>query len=209
MAKSAALANTSDVALIVKLKGRATASAISEAAGFDASAALAALVDDGLIEPVKAFFKVTSVGLASVTESIAAARASIGESLVSEWYALFCPINDDFKAMVTDWQLRPTDGAPVINDHTDRGYDGAVLGRLRAIDDAVGGLLARFPLTLPRYGRYRERLGTARARLVGGRREFMASPAVDSYHSIWFELHEDLILLGGRTRAGEAEAGRG
>ena len=37
---------------------------------------------------------------------------------------------------------------------------------------------------------------------------WMASPRVDSYHGIWFELHEDLIQLAGRTRAEEAQAGR-
>jgi pyruvate,orthophosphate dikinase len=31
---------------------------------------------------------------------------------------------------------------------------------------------------------------------------------VDSYHSAWFELHEDLILLAGRNRADEVAAGR-
>ena len=37
---------------------------------------------------------------------------------------------------------------------------------------------------------------------------YVASPRVDSYHSVWFELHEDLILLAGRTRADEVAAGR-
>jgi len=37
---------------------------------------------------------------------------------------------------------------------------------------------------------------------------FIASPRVDSYHSAWFELHEELILLTGRTRADEVAAGR-
>ena len=36
----------------------------------------------------------------------------------------------------------------------------------------------------------------------------VASPRVDSYHGVWFELHEDLILLAGRTRADEVAAGR-
>jgi hypothetical protein len=31
---------------------------------------------------------------------------------------------------------------------------------------------------------------------------------VDSYHSIWFELHEELIRLAGRTREDESSAGR-
>jgi len=37
---------------------------------------------------------------------------------------------------------------------------------------------------------------------------YVASPRVDSYHGIWFELHEDLIQLAGRTRADEVAAGR-
>ncbi len=31
---------------------------------------------------------------------------------------------------------------------------------------------------------------------------------VDSYHTLWFELHEELIQALGRTRADEAAAGR-
>jgi pyruvate,orthophosphate dikinase len=42
----------------------------------------------------------------------------------------------------------------------------------------------------------------------GGDNRFVASPRVDSYHGIWFELHEDLILLAGRNRADEVAAGR-
>jgi pyruvate,orthophosphate dikinase len=36
----------------------------------------------------------------------------------------------------------------------------------------------------------------------------VASPRVDSFHGVWFELHEDLIQLAGRTRAEEVESGR-
>jgi pyruvate,orthophosphate dikinase len=31
---------------------------------------------------------------------------------------------------------------------------------------------------------------------------------IDSYHTVWFELHEDLIGLAGLSRADEAAAGR-
>jgi hypothetical protein len=33
-------------------------------------------------------------------------------------------------------------------------------------------------------------------------------PRVDSYHSVWHELREDLIRLAGRRRADEAVTGR-
>ena len=53
-----------------------------------------------------------------------------------------------------------------------------------------------------------ERLGRAVERAAAGDGKYVASPRVDSYHGVWFELHEDLILLAGRTRADEVEAGR-
>ncbi len=31
---------------------------------------------------------------------------------------------------------------------------------------------------------------------------------IDSYHTVWFELHEELIALSGLTREDEAAAGR-
>ena len=36
---------------------------------------------------------------------------------------------------------------------------------------------------------------------------WLARPIIDSYHTVWFELHEELILVSGLTREGEARAG--
>ena len=48
----------------------------------------------------------------------------------------------------------------------------------------------------------------AAAAAAGGDGMYIASPRVDSYHGVWFELHEDLILLAGRTREDEVASGR-
>jgi pyruvate,orthophosphate dikinase len=61
----------------------------------------------------------------------------------------------------------------------------------------------------PRFGIYRPRLSRALERVRAGDTSFMARPVIDSYHTVWFELHEDLIAITGRTRAAEAAAGRG
>jgi pyruvate,orthophosphate dikinase len=55
---------------------------------------------------------------------------------------------------------------------------------------------------------YGVRLGRAIERAGAGDPRFVASPRVDSYHGVWFELHEDLIQLAGRSRADEVAAGR-
>ena len=60
----------------------------------------------------------------------------------------------------------------------------------------------------PRLARYGARLGAAAEAAAAGNAKFVASPRVDSYHGAWFELHEDLIRLAGRTRESETAAGR-
>jgi hypothetical protein len=57
-------------------------------------------------------------------------------------------------------------------------------------------------------GAYGRRLDAAAAAAAGGDHRFIASPRVDSYHGVWFELHEDLIRLAGTTREEEVAAGR-
>ena len=54
----------------------------------------------------------------------------------------------------------------------------------------------------------KRRLDRAMSALSAGDHRYVASPRVDSYHSAWFELHEELILLAGRSRADEVAAGR-
>ena len=120
----------------------------------------------------------------------------------------FLSLDHRMKAVVTDWQLRPGDGEPQVNDHSDAAYDAEVLDRLAALHaDAEAWLDPHEPAT-PRLAGYGERLARAVERAAAGDGKYVASPRVDSYHGIWFELHEDLILLAGRTRADEVEAGR-
>ncbi|MCI0585160.1 MAG: hypothetical protein L0227_20090 [Chloroflexi bacterium] len=112
------------------------------------------------------------------------------------------------KATVTAWQMREVDGGQVINDHTDAAHDAGVLADLAALHADADAWLAPLVGGLPRLAAYRERLARANAAAQAGDGRFVASPRVDSYHSAWFELHEDLILLAGRNRADEVAAGR-
>jgi hypothetical protein len=36
----------------------------------------------------------------------------------------------------------------------------------------------------------------------------LLKPLIDSYHTVWFELHEELISLAGLSREAEAASGR-
>jgi pyruvate,orthophosphate dikinase len=93
-------------------------------------------------------------------------------------------------------------------DHADVAYDAAVLARLAELHRDVDAWLTPLVGGLPRLARYGSRLAAANDAAQAGNAGFVASPRVDSYHSAWFELHEDLIRLAGRTRESETAAGR-
>jgi hypothetical protein len=104
-------------------------------------------------------------------------------------------------------QVRAMPGG-IINDHTDTGYDGSVLDRLAELHAEALAWLTPLEAGCPRLRGYRVRLDRAIEAARAGDGRYVASPRVDSYHGIWFELHEDLIQLAGRTRADEVAAGR-
>ena len=105
--------------------------------------------------------------------------------------------------------MRVVDGEQVVNDHTDRAYDAAVVVRLGDdIHPRVLAVVEQVSAAAPRLARYGDRLAAALEALKQGDAQMMAHPLRDSYHTVWFELHEELIRLSGRDRASEAAAGR-
>jgi pyruvate,orthophosphate dikinase len=112
------------------------------------------------------------------------------------------------KEIVTAWQIRDMDGEQTLNDHTDAAYDAGVLDGIAGLHAEMAEWLSPLADAFRRFGVYRSRLERALELARGGAHRFVASPRVDSYHSVWFELHEDLIRLSGRKRSDEAAAGR-
>jgi pyruvate,orthophosphate dikinase len=170
--------------------------------------ALAELESKGLVKKIGEMYQLTEQG------------KSLGESLIGEdrdrWSleraneALdgFLPLDQRVKVIVTSWQMREVDGEQVINDHSDEEYDEQVISELASVHRDAVAWLEPHTDGLPRLTAYVERLEKAMARVEEGDYDHVASPRIDSYHNVWFELHEDLILLAGRTREEETEAGR-
>lgn len=116
---------------------------------------------------------------------------------VSDFYQAFGPINTDFKATCAAWQLR-ADGTP--NDHSDVSYDAHVIEQLAATHDRLIDVVAAVRDSVPRLGRYAPRLEVALSKVKAGDNAAFARPMYDSYHDIWMELHQDLLLTAGRER---------
>jgi len=194
-----------DTALLqaLKLKGRAPVEALASALGRgegDVQAAVDALVADGLAEETKMGFRLTERGREALEELLAAERAGVDRGALAQLYEEFCAVNDEFKALVTSWQMK---SETELNDHTDAAYDRKVLDGLDDLHGRFRPTAERAAALVPRLSTYVSRFDDAIARVRAGEVEYVARPLIDSYHTVWFELHEELIQAAGLNRADE------
>jgi pyruvate,orthophosphate dikinase len=193
-------------------KGFATTSSLAEALLAEPATVqplLDQLVVDGVAASVAGAYRLTDAGSGRASELAAADRDAWGIEPATAALDAFLEIDGRMKQTVTDWQLRPVEGGEAQpNDHADEAYDREVLNRLADLHADADAWIAPLEGQSTRLRGYRERLAAAAERAAGGDGRYVASPRVDSFHGIWFELHEDLIQLAGRTRADESAAGR-
>ena len=189
----------------VRLKGRVRPADLAATLQLD-EVTVGATVEDfaeaGLLVSGKAV-RLTPEGRDRLAELLAAERAGVEGQVLTRIYDEFRTLNREFKALVTDWQLR--DGVP--NDHSDADHDSAVLGRLEGVHSSILPILTSACGQLPRLNAYSSKLSTALNKIRAGDATWFTRPIVDSYHTVWFELHEELIGAAGLTREDEAHAG--
>ena len=116
-------------------------------------------------------------------------------------YAAFERINIDLKGLITDWQTVNVGGQRVPNDHHDKPHDERVIDRLGDLHERASGLLAKLAARLPRLAFYPRQLMVALEKAEDGAIEWVSDVKIESYHTLWFELHEDLLRIVGRERS--------
>src|SRR3954451_5597711 len=155
------------------------------------------LTEEGLLGRAAGSLLLTEAGTARAEGLGRAHREGWGEAAAAAGLDDFLPLDQRMKTTVTAWQMRDVDparpdGEQAINDHSDDEYDASVLASLTQLREetaawlsSLGSAVRRFPQSVARFER-------AMAAVRAGDHRFVASPRVDSYHSVWFELHEDL-----------------
>jgi len=101
-------------------------------------------------------------------------------------YEKFDEENKTFKKIVSEWQ----------KDKDDQN----AIKELEGVHTRIGEIFEELTKLVPRYGIYPARFSRALQKLKGGEIAYLAKYSVDSYHTIWFELHEDLLNLLGLER---------
>ena len=200
-----------DVIRCLSIKGTAPMEVLAAALLTSAQAvqsAVAELMSARAVAVASGSVRLTAAGAAQAAALLDGDRGRWGADQALQALDAFRRLDEAVKAAVTAWQLRDSDGQPVLNDHTDAEYDAGVLADLQTIHSEVSEWFGSLAVATGRLSGYAARLDRAAAAMAAGDHRFVSSPRVDSYHSIWFELHEELIRLTGRTRADEVASGR-
>ena len=196
----------------VRLKGMADDAEVAARFGLEPALAAELLLDFQAMGRLSRFEFAGTAGWALTDAGRAANERQLAEELaltdsvstVREAYAAFLPHNDRLLRACTDWQLRPTPADPLAaNEHTDPAWDQRVFRALSGLSEELRTLSGALAGRLVRFQGYHERFRTALSRAEQGDHSWVARPRVDSCHTVWMELHEDLVATLGIQRGAE------
>ena len=204
-----AIASSTDLLSLhgLRLKGFTGAETIAELQGLTAEDTTAALVKAAeagftlLREGRRTGWTMTADGRQEnerlLKEELdgAGARATVQAA-----YEEFLKLNGAMLQVCTNWQVK---GENELNDHKDAAYDAGVVDELTAIDAEVQPICASLGGVLDRFAIHAPRFTSSLAKVRAGEREWFTKPIMESYHTVWFEMHEDLLASLGIDRASE------
>jgi hypothetical protein len=136
-------------------------------------------------------YLLTESGVAVHQGGLEAERETYDRDRLNKVYQRFLSLNGPMKRLCTRW------------------LDADEAGRWNLLDEAaeivrrVEPVLRRTSEQLPRFDTYLPRLRAAAELVDQGQHDYLASPTVDSVHTVWMELHEDYLLTQGISREQE------
>jgi hypothetical protein len=191
---------------VLRCIGFAELSRAADAAGLPEAEVESQLIDlavTGLVTRTPSGFGgwgLTEAGRAENARRITGELDATGaRDAVAAAYKKFMALNPELLDLCSAWHLRTVDGVVATNDHSDRAYDARVLNRFADLDKRAEAVCADLSAALPRFRRYRIRLAAALDRAQAGALEQLVD-STTSYHTVWFQLHEDLLATLGIPR---------
>jgi pyruvate,orthophosphate dikinase len=185
------------LARTLQLKGLATPDRLALVLSAAESRIRELLESNGTVfQPTPRGFMLTPDGRAWSAEQLAAERAAADAADLASQYEAFLELNHEFKRVVSDWQVVAREAS------ADEAWPGLVEA-VSSIDAGLRPVLDGNAAQVSRLEGYGPRFRGALEAMRGGDRTMLAAPLKDSYHTVWFEYHEELIALCGRNRADE------
>jgi hypothetical protein len=186
--------NTSveDFALLhaTRIKGIMPPAAAAEIASVDI---VSELIDWGLVRLGARGLSLTKDGLRRHADLLDEHRAGADVITLTATYERFLSLNAPVKAACSTWQQSTRDPEALFQ----------VADELSGFRDRLAPALAKAAQVSPWFEAYGIRLTVAADLAMEGDERFVTDPAVDSFHNIWFECHEDYLVTLGRSREEE------
>lgn len=183
---------------LLRLKGKASAKELAVVLDLtlaDAIAQLSQLGADGLVterpQGRRPGWALTEAGQDRHTDNLASERTPEVVAALGAPYQAFLTKNAQMKHVCAQWHLAE-----------DEFTQFELIEQLTAVSAVVSPALEDAGRTVPRFARYAHRLARALTRASQDSR-FVVSPLVDSFHTVWFECHEDFLMLLGISRKQE------
>lgn len=155
-----------------------------------AGATLESLKADGLVEE-DGFWYLTPSGETRLDKLC---RERFSPAQIQEIEAIFFEfeeLDQQFKSLSETWQ-----NAPAASEDANQAIE-----ELTVLHTDLKGLFSELESdTHAVYAQYLDRLETAHDRIRDGETTFFTGTDVESYHNVWFELHDDLLRTLGRER---------
>jgi phosphoenolpyruvate-protein kinase (PTS system EI component) len=186
---------------VLRVRGFVTTDGFLESLGTYPEEILGPLVDDGHIRYVEGrdIHAMLPTGRERHETLLNVYATEELRVLLSAPYDSFLKLNGTLKQLCTTWQMRGDEP----NDHTDADYDEHCIAELARLAEDADPVVDRFAEVLPRLDRYGGRLRGAAEQVVNGNTKLFTGVACNSFHDIWMEFHEDLIVLQRLDRADE------
>jgi hypothetical protein len=188
----------------VAIKKHGSAQAIANLLGLDTErvgVVLQDLLRQGRVTELQGKFSLSPVSRMALASEYSRYYDTLrSDQNVVAAYETFERINVELKTLISQWQTLEIAGEIVQNDHTDLDHDREIIDRLGRLHERADRVLGVLAARVPRFEIYRTKLLTALERAEDGDIEWVSAARIESYHTVWFELHEDLLRLMGRAR---------
>ena len=186
------------------IKRHADAAAVAGLTGLDRDSVqhvLDGAVASGRAVEAKDAYSLTPLAKVALEARYESAFADLREDeAFSTAYEGFERVNPDLKQVITDWQTMDLHGEKRANDHSDPDYDAEVIDRLGDLHERSEPVFAGLARGLPRLQTYFDKLEEALDKAESGDKDWVSDIHRESYHTVWFELHEELLRIMGTER---------
>ncbi|HEV8625705.1 MAG TPA: hypothetical protein VG034_14695 [Acidimicrobiia bacterium] len=155
------------------------------------------LIDAGYLLRRGSRVVITPAGKAAHAEWAQLAEGSEEYAAARRAYDHFLVFDKQIKELTTAWQMAAA-GSRAEGFSAD---DWTLIDRLTGVHEKAGAPLGSLGRAVPRFAGYRPRLRHALQQLEEGDPKWFSGLTCDSYHTVWWQLHEDLLIALGISRS--------